>query len=136
MQWDPFQLPRVIVWRVGWPWLIDPATNSLHYEHSHSKALLNYKPMQMISSAEERGARGTSTMMVMMIEDVNSRVGDALDGDGYNFDFDDDGKSDDADDNYTPLRMWRGKNRLCSVATHCPLDYDNHLMVIHIILYI
>ena len=73
MQWDPFQLPRVIVWRVGEPWLIDPATNRLHYEHSqwldpHSKALLNYKPMQMISSAEERGARGTSTMMVMMIE--------------------------------------------------------------------
>ena len=57
-------------------------------------------------------------------KDINRKVGDALDGDGYNFDFDDD---------YTPLRMWRGKNRLCSVATHCPLNYDNHL-IIHIIL--
>ena len=32
-------------------------------------------------------------------KDVNSRVGDALDGDGDNFDFDDDGKSDDANAN-------------------------------------
>ena len=62
-------------------------------------------------------------------KDINRKVGDALHGDGYNFDFD-----DDANDDYTPLRMWRGKNRLCSVATHCPLNYDNHLMIIHIIL--